>query len=199
MKTKRSILGSGGMPYLKGCLHVHTNQSDGANSLEEMLSAYQDLGYGFIAITDHDFMVPPGYWERLPENHDDLIIFKGLEIEYPPIQFHHITRIVGQREILYIYNHPSQYELSISEVKKEIEIASREMPIHCLEVSERGVYIRYYDTPRIHLPKIVTDDAHGVEECGRAWIEVFAKTREPDSILQAIKQGSFQIRYRLER
>lgn len=187
------------MPYLKGCLHVHTNQSDGANTLDEMSTTYRDLGYGFIAITDHDFMVQGGYWESIPESNGDLMILKGLEMEYPPLNYQHITKIVGGAETIFILNHPSQYDLSISELKRQIELASREMPIHCVEVSERGVYIKAYDTSRIPIPKIVTDDAHSVEECGRAWIEVFCRNRHPDTILQAIKAGSFQIQYKLTR
>jgi len=37
----------------KGDLHMHTTDSDGRNSLEEMVEAGQRAGYEFIAITDH--------------------------------------------------------------------------------------------------------------------------------------------------
>ena len=38
---------------IKGDLHVHTDWSDGHNSLEEMALAARDLGYQYIAITEH--------------------------------------------------------------------------------------------------------------------------------------------------
>ena len=38
---------------IKGDLHVHTNWSDGKNSIAEMVQAAKVLGYGYIAITDH--------------------------------------------------------------------------------------------------------------------------------------------------
>ncbi|MEA3442533.1 MAG: DNA polymerase/3'-5' exonuclease PolX [Chloroflexota bacterium] len=38
---------------IKGDLHVHTDWSDGHNSIEEMTLAAADLGYQYIAITDH--------------------------------------------------------------------------------------------------------------------------------------------------
>jgi len=38
---------------LKGDLHVHSNWSDGRNSIEEMASACQKIGYSYVAITDH--------------------------------------------------------------------------------------------------------------------------------------------------
>jgi DNA polymerase (family 10) len=38
---------------IKGDLHVHTDWSDGRNSLEEMAVAARELGYQYLAITDH--------------------------------------------------------------------------------------------------------------------------------------------------
>jgi DNA polymerase (family 10) len=38
---------------LKGDLHMHTTESDGANTLAEMVRAAQDRGYEYIAITNH--------------------------------------------------------------------------------------------------------------------------------------------------
>jgi DNA polymerase (family 10) len=38
---------------LKGVLHVHTNQSDGANTLEQMVQAAIDRGFEFVGISDH--------------------------------------------------------------------------------------------------------------------------------------------------
>ncbi|HUY00006.1 MAG TPA: DNA polymerase/3'-5' exonuclease PolX [Candidatus Deferrimicrobium sp.] len=38
---------------IKGDLHMHSNYSDGANSIEEMIEAAKKRGYEYIAITDH--------------------------------------------------------------------------------------------------------------------------------------------------
>ena len=38
---------------IKGDLHIHTDWSDGHNSIEEMALAARDLGYEYIAITEH--------------------------------------------------------------------------------------------------------------------------------------------------
>ncbi len=38
---------------LQGVLHVHTTYSDGRNSLEDMVTSCQNLGYSYIGITDH--------------------------------------------------------------------------------------------------------------------------------------------------
>jgi DNA polymerase (family 10) len=50
---------SGELPSLisvddvKGDLHVHSNWSDGSHSLEDIVSAARDMGYRYVAITDH--------------------------------------------------------------------------------------------------------------------------------------------------
>jgi len=38
---------------IKGDLHMHTEWSDGHNSIEEMALAAKDVGYQYIAITEH--------------------------------------------------------------------------------------------------------------------------------------------------
>ncbi|MEK7197279.1 MAG: helix-hairpin-helix domain-containing protein, partial [Nitrospirota bacterium] len=38
---------------IKGDLHVHTKQSDGSHTLEELIDAARTRGYEYIAITDH--------------------------------------------------------------------------------------------------------------------------------------------------
>lgn len=38
---------------IRGDFHIHTSYSDGSNSIEEMVNAAQDLGYEYMAITDH--------------------------------------------------------------------------------------------------------------------------------------------------
>jgi len=51
--------GAGGLPRLieqsdiRGDLHCHTTASDGKNTIEEMAVAARELGYEYVAITDH--------------------------------------------------------------------------------------------------------------------------------------------------
>ena len=39
-------------------LHVHTLQSDGCHSVDEVVSAFHDAGFSILAITDHDMVSP---------------------------------------------------------------------------------------------------------------------------------------------
>jgi DNA polymerase (family 10) len=41
------------VPHIRGDLHSHTNWSDGRDSTERMVQAARDLGYDYLAITDH--------------------------------------------------------------------------------------------------------------------------------------------------
>lgn len=72
--------GDGSLPELvsrddiRGELHCHTTLSDGAATLEEMASAAADLGYEYLAITDHsashgfgDHVTAERLWQRIEE------------------------------------------------------------------------------------------------------------------------------------
>jgi DNA polymerase (family 10) len=41
------------LKQIRGDLHVHTNASDGHNTIEEMARAAKDMGYAYLAISDH--------------------------------------------------------------------------------------------------------------------------------------------------
>lgn len=47
---------NGGTLNLKGQLHCHTTNSDGADSPAVLVTAYKDAGYDFITITDHNYV-----------------------------------------------------------------------------------------------------------------------------------------------
>ena len=49
---------NGGVLSLKGQLHCHSTNSDGADSPSALVTAYKNAGYNFVAITDHDFVTP---------------------------------------------------------------------------------------------------------------------------------------------
>lgn len=42
-----------GPAHFRGDLHLHTTWSDGSNTLEDMVQEAQDLGYEYLAVTDH--------------------------------------------------------------------------------------------------------------------------------------------------
>ncbi|RLL83802.1 DNA polymerase/3'-5' exonuclease PolX [Petrotoga sp. Shatin.DS.tank11.9.2.9.3] len=77
---------------IKGIFHVHTNYSDGANTLTEMVNGARELGYKYIGITDHsksaryanglkeeDILRQFDEIDRLNEKYTDIKILKGIE------------------------------------------------------------------------------------------------------------------------
>lgn len=51
--------------WLRGNLHAHTTVSDGESPPEEVIAAYEKAGYDFLAISDHDRLVPPDQYRAL--------------------------------------------------------------------------------------------------------------------------------------
>jgi hypothetical protein len=182
------------MPYLKGNLHVHTTYSDGHFSPQHMAEIYRDLGFDFIAITDHEYLLKPAYRELFPLEIPEIMVFEGIELEPVFLYYHHVLQVKGDQETLYVLCHPDQYRLPIKEVNRRIEIFEREgpAPLSAMEVTTSGFYTPFYDTPEIPLVKVASDDSHDEHSCGMTWIEVNCN-RDKDSIIRAIREGDVQI------
>lgn len=180
------------MALLKGNLHTHTYLSDGLLSPEEMIARYKALGYDFLAITDHDDLIPEGYWQTIPAGDPELVVFVGVEISHRRLA-QHVGKIVGDRETLYVLNHPARYRLSLEQTLRRIErLRAEGLSIQAVEVTDTGAYKAEYDVEAIGLPKVATDDAHREAHIGRAWVEVNA-ARDRDAILRAIRAGDFRL------
>jgi DNA polymerase (family 10) len=93
----------GGLPLLvrlediQGTFHVHTDLSDGIDSLEKMVEAAQKLGFSYVGISDHSKsayyaggLKPDAVlrqWEiidKINENNRSFHIFKGIESDILP-------------------------------------------------------------------------------------------------------------------
>jgi DNA polymerase (family 10) len=79
---------------IRGDLHVHTNATDGRNTLRQMAEAAKRLGYEYIAITDHSKRVVVAHGmdetrlreqlteiDRLNEEIEGIRILKGVEVD----------------------------------------------------------------------------------------------------------------------
>ncbi len=183
------------MALLRGNLHAHTTFSDGVRSPARLVAEYEALGYDFLAITDHDDhenLVEPDYQEALAALRTDMVLFRGVELNYWRLS-QHVGKVIGETETLYILNHPARYKLTVGETLDRIaEIRRSGWSIEAIEVTDTGFYRPLYDRDEIPLVKIATDDAHRPPHFGRAWIEVEAR-REPDAIIRAIRAGDFEM------
>jgi hypothetical protein len=180
------------MPLLKGNLHAHTTFSDGRRPVAGVIARYRVLGYDFLAITDHDDRIGDDYWFNIPSGDERMLVLTGVELDYRPLS-QHVGKIMGDRETLYVLNHPARYGLNVTQILYRIGVISEDgLPIHAVEITDTGVYQAQHDVESIRLPKIATDDSHLDDEFGRAWVEVDA-ARNPDAIIRAIKAGDFRL------
>src|SRR5262245_30536260 len=180
------------MPILKGNLHAHTTFSDGRRPIREVINRYRELGYGFLAITDHEDRVHDDYWFDIPAGDDDMVILPGIELNYRQFS-QHVGKVTGDRETLYVLNHPARYGLTVAEAMRRTRVITKAgRPIHAVEITHGGVHQPEYDVPEIRRPELATDDSHRDAHFGRAWVEVDA-SRNRDAIIKAIKAGDFRV------
>lgn len=180
------------MPLLKGNLHAHTTFSDGVRSAEAVIAEYERRGYDFLAITDHEELIPTTYWQSLEKLSSGLLLFHGIELNAgPPGQ--HVGKVIGDRETLYVLNHPARYRLSVAETLARVALIGADgLRLDAVEVTDTGTHHPLYHSEDIPLVKIATDDAHWGAHFGRAWIEVDA-ARDRDAIIRAIRAGDFRL------
>jgi DNA polymerase (family X) len=82
---------------LRGTFHCHTTDSDGLNSLDQMITAAQNLGWQYIGFADHSQaaayaggMTPAKAREQMKridqwnEKNDSFFVFKGVECDILP-------------------------------------------------------------------------------------------------------------------
>ena len=88
--------------WLKGNVHLHTTVSDGAQTPFEAAKAYADVGYDFVAVTDHDTPSLLADVEDAP-----LIMLDGVELTARQT----IWIIRRIKEIMMAYKHRIRSEL----------------------------------------------------------------------------------------
>ncbi len=82
---------------IKGDLHIHTKYSDGSNTIEEIIIKALEMGYSYIAITDHSVSLKVArgleeerlleQWKEidmLQEKYPQIRILKGSEVDILP-------------------------------------------------------------------------------------------------------------------
>jgi len=176
--------------HLKGALHVHTTCSDGELTIAEVVRVYEGLGYDFIALTDHDYLMRGNCYAEVASLQTDLIVFEGMELTVFEKGYVHVNRITGDQEELHIFNHPSELDLPFEGVKDRIMAVAEKLPLDAVEITSKGFRTPEYEIPELPFQKVATDDAHTRLMRGRAWIEMDC-LRDKDKIIRAIKAGDF--------
>ncbi len=76
--------------WYKGNLHVHTTNSDGLISAEEVVKRYRDNGYSFLAITDHNLITDASEYSS-----QDFLLIRGTELDVDRTELGDTFHLIG--------------------------------------------------------------------------------------------------------
>jgi len=179
-------------------IHIHSNYSDGANSIGEIVNHAKKLGLGGIAITDHneiegslramefdsaDFRVIPGIEVSSREGH---IVGLGVgKVVYSKLSAEETVKRIHELGGLAIAVHPyDRIRSGVGDLIYELDFDAVEIYNgHTLSVTKSPE-----DTMKgLSIPAVCGSDAHCLDEIGMAVIKV-----EGDPI-EAIRKGEVTI------
>lgn len=180
--------------WLKGNLHCHTTVSEGHTTPEQVIRMYEEAGYDFLSLTEHNI-----YTEY--EDHGNLVVIPGFELSGilndKEVHINFIQRIhtdrfrhgqeirVGdERETLslieelkdeywILLNHPDWSLLEFRDVEQYNLFDAMEVFNYGSEWHERvGESSHFWDTALMHgkrWPAVATDDNHNRFDDSPGW------------------------------
>jgi len=130
---------------IRGELHAHTDASDGVDSLDQMAAAARELGYGYLAITDHSpaVRVTRGLDEKrlarqveaihaLDRELDDLLLLSGIEVDILKDGSLDLPRRALEDLDWVVASVHSYFNLSKKEMTRRVVRAVESGVVHCL-------------------------------------------------------------------
>ena len=207
--------------FFKGNLHTHSDTSDGQLPAEEVCRRYRERGYDFICLSDHflpvyDYPVT----DTRPYRTDSFTTILGAEVHVPstslgekwhllanglPLDFQPTlegetapalaARCAAAGAFVSIV-HPAWYSLSVDDARTIDSAHAVEVYNHTSHVkSDRGdgtVLLDQLLADGRRLNALACDDAHfEADDAFGAWVMVKANERDPDALLQALKNGHY--------
>ena len=188
----------------KGQLHCHTTNSDGVQSPLEVVEAYKNAGYDFMAITDHDYVTPD-------QGVEGILFITGNEVSST---LGHITTInvssiapsrKAQEVVDWTKNqgglvwlaHPN-YDDNFGWTIREISSVTEYHGIEVYNSKANSYADDKWDYILTYLDKKITatavDDCHDIEDPKQfngCWVMVFADSLTKTEILDSLEKGNF--------
>lgn len=206
--------------WLKGNLHMHTTESDGKLSPIDAVKRYENGGFGFIAITDHNKRTMPDVTTN------GMILIPGEEIDISRGGCYHIVAVNTDRAIGLspdekktlspadviarihaaggeaILAHPYWSNETIEQTKLCAGIIGVEVYNHDCHVWHGSGHsmVHWDDMLRIgmRVNGFASDDAHAYsasatrpDDALGGFTMVKAKDRTPEAVMEAIRAGYF--------
>lgn len=180
---------------LKGTLHIHTNRSDGAFSVEEVVKMHIKAGYDFIAISDHDIVLKPDELKNLRCKFPEILIFNSMEFSISCDD--HIGIVYNDNgEEFVILNHP---EIHCGNVEEKLNILFNKVKekfknkIDAIEITNQGQKSKLLVDSNLPLIKVASDDFH--DNCnllGSSYILVEVDEKSISNVFNSLKFGKVQ-------
>ncbi|MCS7223606.1 MAG: CehA/McbA family metallohydrolase [Armatimonadetes bacterium] len=192
--------------WLRGNLHSHTTNSDGKFSLEELCRRYEEKGYDFLVVTDHDKVT------SLCSVSGSLILISGCEVSAggghivaigieQPVEPHRdrqkvIDRVNGEGGVC-VLAHPNwstqfchwhQEELERLQGYAGIEVFNGNI----LRDSGSPLASDRWDRLLSQGRKVFaygTDDTHNELDVANGWTMVWVRERSREAILKSLASG----------
>ena len=152
-------------PYFKGNLHTHSTISDGRQSPREVVKLYQERGFDFLALTDHEVF---SWWTEYDEK--DFLILPGIEASGKapgPYQCHHVVGIgndqVQHKHLERFDNSPFQ---GLTGAQSMVDYLDDQgyFTIYCHPVWSRQSFAEIEDLKRFRAIEVYNHSCH-LENC----------------------------------
>ena len=207
--------------FWRGNIHTHSNLSDGALAVADVVQAYKNAGYDFLQLSEHfighfnwpiadtrqfrsnDFTTLIGVELHAPETSaGELwhIVAAGLPLDFKPPEAHetgaHLARRAREAGAFIGIAHPAWSQLTLQDGLAIDSAHAVEIYNHgCAIENDRGEGWYLHDqllNEGKHLSAYATDDAHfKTPDYFGGWVNVKAQSLDPDALLQALKGGQY--------
>ena len=200
--------------WYRGCLHVHSTESDGSMPPERLLRHYQMGGFDFVAITDHEAVT-----DRSALTQSDFLVLRGIELSVGRAELGQTYHVVGvgfeegftarrgwtaQEAVdetnrfggVAIVAHPYWSGLTAADLLAVQGYAAFEVyNAGCEGEIARGYAHYHWDellTRGCPVRAVAADDSHwpGFDSL-RAWTMVRARELTRSAIVEALREGHF--------
>lgn len=204
--------------WLKGNHHGHSIRSDGADTPEENISAYEKAGYDYFALSEHDLYVDPRDYQsstsmimlpavEITTDRGQTLMFLGADGPTPPansLTLPQVVEYVNERNGLFIADHPNWvYKPFTKHAPVEELLAAPD--IHAIEIYT-GTIERFEGDPSsvdvwdwmLTKGRVVyghaTDDQHSPVDRFLGWNCVqlgHDEKASAETIIEALRNGRF--------
>lgn len=185
-------------------LHIHSNHSDGRNSVEEILLAARRLGLNGVAITDHNTLEGSIAAIKVARSlYPEMVVIRGAEVmtseghllvlgvkELPPLRRSPEETIEAVHDLGGIADlphpfHPFRHSIGRVPPVDAVEVYNSKYILGVFNARAR------WEARKKDLPMVAGSDSHMIETVGLGVTEIDACTT--DDVLEEIRHGRTSI------